>query len=294
MRKTESEGKKMETFVVNRPLGLRAALVHHLGLSTSDAARMIKGGHVKVNGRRTRDSVMLAPGDRVEAFLPPALRPQLPEILYEDGAVLVVVKRPGIEVCDGEGMTLLDVLRENGYPEALAVHRLDVHTGGLLLFARSPEAEEALRALLAGRQLHKEYECVVAGVPEYPGRVHRAYLAKDARRGMVSVSDSPRPGAREILTRYDILASCGDFARLRVQLITGRTHQIRAHLAHMGHPILGDDRYGDRQINARVGLKRPLLWAARLTFPGELPPVLSALSGRVFTSEPQFSPKSPL
>jgi len=284
----------METFVVNRPLTLRAALVHYLGLSASDAARMIKNGHVKVNGHRTKDSVLLSPGDQVDAFLPLALRPQLPEILYEDEAVLAVVKRPGIEVCDGDGMTLLELLHENGYPEAIAVHRLDVHTGGLLLFARSPRAEEALRELLSNRDLHKEYECVVTGLPEYPGRIHRAYLTKDARRGMVYISADPRPGAKEIRTQYDIITVCEGYARLRVQLITGRTHQIRAHLAFMGHPILGDDRYGSRQINAQVGLKRPLLWAAKLTFPKELPPILASLSGRVFTSEPQFSAKSPL
>ena len=108
----------------------------------------------------------------------------------------------------------------------------------------------------------------------------RAYLRKDAQISRVSVTDYPARGAQEILTRYRVLEAQQN-ARLEVELMTGRTHQIRAHLAHIGHPILGDDKYGDRALNRELGLKRQQLWATRLVFQAD--GALSYLNGRSFS-----------
>ena len=112
-----------------------------------------------------------------------------------------------------------------------------------------------------------------------------AYLRKDAEISRVAVTDYPARGALEIVTAYHVLEA-GEESRLEVELVTGRTHQIRAHLAHIGHPILGDDKYGDRQLNRRLGLRRQQLWATRLMFQAE--GALSYLNGCVFETACPF------
>ena len=113
----------------------------------------------------------------------------------------------------------------------------------------------------------------------------RAYLRKDAEIARVAVTDYPARGAQEIVTAYRVLEA-GEQSRLEVELITGRTHQIRAHLAHIGHPILGDDKYGDRALNRRLGLRRQQLWATRLVVHAE--GALAYLNGKEFTTECPF------
>ena len=113
----------------------------------------------------------------------------------------------------------------------------------------------------------------------------RAYLRKDAELSRVSVTDYPARGALEIVTGYRVMEP-GEYARLEVELMTGRTHQIRAHLAHIGHPILGDDKYGDRALNRQLGLRRQQLWATRLVF--HVDGVLAELDGQTFTVKCPF------
>lgn len=112
-----------------------------------------------------------------------------------------------------------------------------------------------------------------------------AYLRKDAQLSRVAVTDYPARGALEIITGYRVLEP-GEYARLEVELMTGRTHQIRAHLAHIGHPILGDDKYGDRALNRRLGLRRQQLWATRLVF--HAGGALAYLDGKAFSVDCPF------
>ena len=113
----------------------------------------------------------------------------------------------------------------------------------------------------------------------------RAHLRKDAQISRVVVTDYPARGSQEIVTAYRVVES-GECARLEVELITGRTHQIRAHLAHIGHPILGDDKYGDRMLNRQLGLRRQQLWATKLVFYAQ--GTLSYLNGRSFSVQCPF------
>ena len=112
-----------------------------------------------------------------------------------------------------------------------------------------------------------------------------AYLRKDAQLSRVAVTDYPARGALEIVTGYRVIEA-GEYARLEVELMTGRTHQIRAHLAHIGYPILGDDKYGDRALNRQLGLRRQQLWATRLVFHAD--GALAYLNGRTFTVDCPF------
>ena len=144
-----------------------------------------------------------------------------------------------------------------------ACHRLDNQTSGLCLFAKNARAMELLQEVFRRREMEKYYECLVRGIPKPAAAECRAYLVKDAKAGRVQVVDHPLPGARLIRTAYETLEA-GPVSRLRVHLLTGRTHQIRAHLAALGHPILGDDVYGDRRWNREMKTRALRLCAVSL------------------------------
>lgn len=214
-------------------------------------------------------------------------------VVYEDSDVLLVNKRAGISVEKDArgGMTLTDlcaahVTRQDpdAFPPA-ACHRLDNRTCGLCLFAKNPAALEILQDVFRSRSLEKYYICLVRGIMKPPSAVCSAWLVKDARRAVVRVTDRAEPDAKPIETGYETLES-GPVSRLRVHLITGRTHQIRAHLAALGHPVLGDDLYGDRAFNKRKKARTLKLCAVSLKLDtgGRLP----ALDGKTFSIEPPF------
>ena len=164
-------------------------------------------------------------------------------------------------------------------------HRLDVQTGGLILLTKDDAAYEAARETFEQRTMEKFYTCRPKGCPAKREAVMHAYLRKDAQLSRVAVTDYPARGALEIITGYRVLEP-GEYARLEVELMTGRTHQIRAHLAHIGHPILGDDKYGDRALNRRLGLRRQQLWATRLVF--HAGGALAYLDGKAFSVDCPF------
>ena len=201
-------------------------------------------------------------------------KPALP-IIFEDEHVLVVNKPQGLQsqneenplVGDSALTRVLTVKKESGEQtdQIRLCHRLDVQTGGLLIFTKDEASYEAALEAFEKRTMEKYYTCRVKGCPAKQKAVMHAYLRKDAQLSRVAVTDYPARGALEIVTGYRVLEA-GEYARLEVELMTGRTHQIRAHLAHIGHPILGDDKYGDRALNRKLGLKKQQLWSTRLVF----------------------------
>lgn len=243
---------------------------------------------VKLDGKRADRTETARAGQELRIYLPDGEKENPPlEIVYEDGDALLVNKPAGVSVePDGKGgVTLTELclrhVRETD-PEAwppAACHRLDNQTSGLCLFAKTPEAEEILQEVFRSRRLEKYYECLVRGIPKPAAAECRAWLVKDAKAGRVRVTDDPAPGSKQIRTGYETLEA-GPVSRLRVHLITGRTHQIRAHLAALGHPILGDDVYGDRAWNRERKTRHLRLCAVslKLDTEGRLP----ALDGREF------------
>ena len=201
-------------------------------------------------------------------------KPALP-IIFEDEHVLVVNKPQGLQsqneenplVGDSALTRVLAAKKESGEQtdQIRLCHRLDVQTGGLLMFTKDEASYEAALEAFEKRTMEKYYTCRVKGCPAKQKAVMHAYLRKDAQLSRVAVTDYPARGALEIVTGYRVLEA-GEYARLEVELMTGRTHQIRAHLAHIGHPILGDDKYGDRALNRKLGLKKQQLWSTRLVF----------------------------
>lgn len=271
---------------------------------------------IKVNRRRAEPKQMLAEGDTLQLFLAPeffdeagagtknlaAIDPNL-SVVWEDAHILLVNKHAGIPVHDGEGgsaATLIDQIqaylyqrgeydpaREMSFAPALC-NRIDRNTSGMVIAAKDAEALRVMDEKIRQRQIRKFYLCAVHGIPREREATLTAYLRKDEAENRVTVRDDPFPGAKEIRTRYRVMDTSGDLALLEVELLTGRTHQIRAHLAHVGHPLLGDGKYGVNREDRARGYRYQALCSYRLRFDftGE-PTLLDSLRGREFTIPPE-------
>jgi len=243
---------------------------------------------VKLDGKRVRPDVRVTAGQKVELFCMEQTAPLI-DVVYEDDDVLLVNKRAGISVEPDErgGVSLSELAAKHvrqkapDAPVPKACHRLDNQTCGLLMFAKNERAEEILTLAFRDRTMDKRYVCLVRGMMKPPAATCRAYLLKDAKAARVFIHDSQVPGSRPIITEYETLDN-GPVSRVLVHLVTGRTHQIRAHMAALGHPLLGDDVYGDRAFNRQQKVQgRLCLCAVRLTV--ETGGGLPQLDGRTFS-----------
>ena len=260
----------------------------------------VKKRDVRIDGVRVERDVRISAGQEIRVYWPKSVIEAqkkekvlpVPEIVYEDDQVLLINKPQGIQSQNEENPLLGDsaLTRVKAYLEANSrdtaqlhlCHRLDVQTGGLLLFALTDEAFDAALEGFSQRTFQKFYTCRVKGCPAQREAIIRAHLRKDPQISRVSITDYPARGSVEITTGYRVIREA-EHALLEIELITGRTHQIRAHLAHIGHPILGDDKYGDRMLNRRLNIKKQQLWATRLVFHAD--GVLRYLDGREFSGK---------
>lgn len=277
------------------------------GLPTSLMYKSFRSKRIKVNGKRGAPDTRLCAGDIVELYLndeffpaSPTPQPDAPQkraplqIIYEDGQIAALYK-PAHLLCHSDktgDANLLDRwvahLAETGEYDATGeaaftpalCNRLDRGTEGLVLAAKTYAALRDMNAIIHDGYIRKEYLCITVGIP--PKGRHTAYLFHKERHNHSVVRELPATGYQQILTDVAILQTKGPFALCRIGLLTGRTHQIRAHLAFLGAPVLGDEKYGNRKWNERCGKKTQQLCAARVSF-GDIPPenTLYYLSGRV-------------
>jgi 23S rRNA pseudouridine1911/1915/1917 synthase len=245
--------------------------------SRAQAARLIGEGRVRVDGRVVPKRHTVSVGEEVsveaspagEASIVPAETTAPFSIAFEDAHLLVVDKPAGVVVHPARGHrtgTLAQALagRASGGEDpwrAGIVHRLDRDTSGLLVVAKNDGAHRALKALLAARELHREYLAMVDGLPPARSGTVDAPIGRDRRDRVLVSIDTDVP--REAVTHFEVLRSLTGAALLRVVLDTGRTHQIRVHMAAIGHPVTGDAAYGGSK---RFDLRRQFLHAARLAF----------------------------
>jgi len=258
----EQAGERLDVFLAE-PAGSRAA-----------AQRLIDGGAVLVDGLRRAKRHALAAGERVtvgelETVPQPEAPPAAFSVVHEDEHLIVVDKPPGVVVHPGAGHrtgTLVQALagRVAGGPDPVrpgVVHRLDRDTSGLLVLARSDAVHAALQGALRAREIVREYLALVEGRPGARRGTIDAPLGRDRRMRTRMSTDADAP--REAVTHFETERNLPSSTLLRVRLQTGRTHQIRAHLQAIGHPVLGDPEYGR---TGRYGLRRQFLHAARLAF----------------------------
>jgi 23S rRNA pseudouridine955/2504/2580 synthase len=274
---------------------------------------------IKVNGTRVRRNCIVKTGGRVQVYLTDeilyGLDNRLDErikrafsIIYEDSNILIADKKQGISVHPGGGEnkdTLIELVKShlesndrykpgdnNGFSPALC-HRLDRNTGGLVIIAKTHQSLKFVLNKLHNNKIKKYYTCLVRGKPAKQSAELYAFLTKNPGQSRVYISDKPSYGALKIITRYRIISTgtaAGKAAdskttasRLEVELVTGRMHQIRAHLAHIGYPVIGDNKYGSKSLNRSLGVKYQALWASRLVFDYKNTGILGYLSGAVFS-----------
>lgn len=240
-------------------------------------AALLRAKDIKVNGARVGKNLPLKRGDEVAYYTTQKQEQKSSHtVVYEDENIYIADKPSGVS---SEG--LYSELCSKG--AFYAVHRLDRNTQGLIVYAKTKEAEAELLSAFKNREIIKTYLAVCKNNFKSESGVLKAYLLKDGAKSEVKVFSSPRGNCFEIVTEYEVLENRGDTALVRIILHTGKTHQIRAHTAFIGCPVLGDEKYGDRLLNAKYAATRQRLIAKYLKF--NLKGSLSYLNGKVFESK---------
>ena len=246
-------------------------------INYSTIMKLFRKKDVKLNGKRVGGDIQTAPHDLIEAYFDGTVRP-IREI-YKDENVLVVYKPDGIS--SEEFFAKI----QGAYKAAAFIHRLDRNTDGIMIFALSPAAETELLKGFKDRTFDKYYLAEVFGTPKADRATMTAYLKKDAEKALVKISDKPAPSYEKIVTEYEVLKRTAETAVLKVKLVTGKTHQIRAHLAFLNLPIIGDGKYGNEKINRKFKAKTQRLTAKSLTLHFDENSPLFYLDGKTFCCE---------
>lgn len=294
-------GQRLDKFLTKAVKGLPQSLMY----------KFIRTKKIKVNRARTEQKYILREGDEIQLFIKEeffdspekddtaltAIKPKL-HILYEDRNILLLDKRPGVLVHEDAGAgdnTLLLHLRaylcqrgeyqpsdEQSFSPALC-NRIDRNTGGIVIAAKNAPALREMNEKIRENQICKYYLCAAHGIFQKKQDTLHGWLIKDCAGNMVDVFDRKVPGGKEIITKYRVLAEKNGNSLVEVELVTGRTHQIRAHLAHIGHPLLGDGKYGVNREDRTRGYKYQALYAYRLCFRFEnREGILGYLDGKEF------------
>lgn len=271
--------------------------------------KAIRNKRIKINGKRAEISTRLQAGDIVQMYINDEFfdtavetefmsAPAVLDIVYEDENIILIDKKNGLVVHeDNENTvdTLINRLKhylydkgeynpeeENSFVPSLC-NRLDRNTGGIVIAAKNAESLRILNQKIKDRELEKYYLCITVGVPPKKKDTITAYLEKNSDDNTVKVTDRKTDKNKTIITTYKVLKTKENLALLEIKLDTGRTHQIRAHMAHIGCPLLGDGKYGINKVNKEYKIKTQALYSYKLKFTFETDSgCLEYLNGKEF------------
>ncbi|MDY3846349.1 MAG: RluA family pseudouridine synthase [Eubacteriales bacterium] len=279
-------GQRLDKFISKAMPKIPSSLVY----------KSIRTKKIKVNRKRATPSQILLEGDSLQLFLPEeffdvadnvsgtktleAVRADI-DVIYEDRNIILVNKPADVPVHEDDSNNNNNLivyiqsylykkgeyspLDENSFSPALC-NRIDRNTSGIVIAAKNAEALREMNALIKERSISKFYLAAVHGIMEKKSDTLTAYLVKNEKTNTVKVFDDARPGTKKIVTKYRTLAEKNGLSLIEAELVTGRTHQIRAHMAHIGHPLLGDGKYGINRKDRDMGYKHQALCSYRLVF----------------------------
>ena len=222
-------------------------LLQDYGFSYSFATKILRNKDVRVNGKATKDNLDVFTGDNVIFFYSEDMLEKRYDVIFENEDVYVIYKYAGIESAGEMGL-------EKILKNAIAVHRLDRNTEGVMVYAKSEDIAKKLEYAFKNHSVKKFYVAEVVGQFDVD-QIFEAYLLKDAEKSKVEIFDKKKNGAVKIQTKIQTIKSGRESSLLKIELLTGKTHQIRAHLAFLGHPIIGDGKYGKNVDNKKFGQK---------------------------------------
>ena len=282
--KKNDAGQRLDKFLTKAVKGLPMSLMY----------KYIRTKKIKVNRARTEQKYVLQEGDIVQLFIKDeffdsperddsalaSIKPKL-TVVYEDENIILVNKRPGVlvhEDDEGKDNTLImhikaylyqkgeyDPENEQSFAPALC-NRIDRNTGGIVIGAKNAEALRVMNEKIKNDEISKFYYCAVHGKMPKKADTLTGFLLKDSDKNQVKIFDKQVKGSKNIITKYKVVSEKNGNSLLEIELVTGRTHQIRAHLSYIGHPLLGDGKYGVNKDDRAKGYKYQALYAYRLRF----------------------------
>lgn len=230
--------------------------------------KALKKKDILINEKRVSKNCIVYENDKVRVYIIDELLYKKYDIsvIYEDDNIIIFNKPKDLEVTGIDSLT--SYVNKNYNPQFMPCHRLDRNTSGLIIFSKNDEVNNILMEKFKTHEIEKRYITKVVGIPAKPKDTLVHYLFKDNKKSIVYISDKPKTGYRKIITSYKVLNSNKkeNTSILDINLETGRTHQIRAHLAFIGHPIIGDGKYGNNQINKKFNQKTQLLCSYYIKF----------------------------
>ena len=254
------DGKKLSKFILD-------SFPH---LSTNMLYKALRQKDIKINGTRTNKDCTIYVGNEILVYIADSiLCPSINlDIVFEDENILIINKPSNIEVTGNDSLTT-NVHNQYSNSDFLPMpcHRLDRNTTGLVLFAKNEDSLNILLDKFKNHEIRKKYLALVYGIPKVKKARLEAYLFKDNKKSVVYISDNFKTGYSKIITSYSVIKEYdNNSSLLEIEIETGKTHQIRAHLAHIGYPIIGDGKYGINSVNKDFGFKFQQLTAYELTF----------------------------
>lgn len=303
--KKNDAGQRLDKFLTKAVHGLPASLMY----------KYIRTKKIKVNRKRCEQKYILQEGDEIQLFIRDEffdspekddgaltrITPKL-DIVYEDDNIILCNKRPGVLVHEDDSAkdnTLImhikaylyqkgeyDPADEQSFAPALC-NRIDRNTGGIVIAAKTAEALRVMNEKIKNDEIRKFYLCAAHGKMPKRSDTLTGYLKKNSANNLVTISDKEKDGYKNIITKYKVISENRNSSLVEVELVTGRTHQIRAHLSHIGNPLLGDGKYGINRDDRASGYKYQALYSYRLIFDFKVEDALDYLKGKQVALAPE-------